>query len=289
MNTKIVSFLGLIAIFISFSCEREYNNPYDEKANLSPTDWAPQNLQIEDISITEKKLTWTCNEENIEGFKLDRKKGDDDWQTAYKTVSKETRSWTDTNIIPAPDLTYSYRLYAFAGQYNSAQDVFYSSAVIPAPSNLKTEKLTDKSYKLLVEYIDERIYRRIFFYPVGCPDSPTIDPHVIGAFWGDYIIFEYPIEGASIGFLEYSGETLRRSLQTIVEKVKMNRHYLGIAVACISSIETLGESVYIIQEELKKAFGEAPFLLLYMAGEDVKYPNSPTLHMNYSFNMLTLG
>ena len=139
------------------------------------------------------------------------------------------------------------------------------------------------------EYIDERIYRRIFFYPVGCPNSSTIDPHVIGAFWGEYIIFEYPIEGASIGFLEYSGETLKRSLQTIVEKINMNRHYLGIAVACISSIETLGESVYVVQEELNKAFGEAPFLLLYMAGEDVKYPNSPTLHMNYSFNMLTLG
>ena len=139
------------------------------------------------------------------------------------------------------------------------------------------------------EYIDERIYRRIFFYPVGCPDSPTMDPHVMGAFWGDYIILEYPLRGSYIGFLEYSGETLRKSLQTVVDRLSMGEHYFGIAVACISSIETLGKSVYIIQERLNKVLKGVPFLLLYVAGEDVKYPNSPSLHMNYSFNMLTLS
>lgn len=42
-----------------FACEREYDNPWDGKANLDPNSWAPKNLQIEDISLPEKKLTWT--------------------------------------------------------------------------------------------------------------------------------------------------------------------------------------------------------------------------------------
>ena len=139
------------------------------------------------------------------------------------------------------------------------------------------------------EYIDERIYRRVFFYPLGYSNSSTISPHVIGAFWGDYIIFEYPIEDTSIGFHEYSGRTLRNSLETTIEKLSGKKHHFGLGAACISSLETLGKSTYIVQDELSNLFEDSPFIFLYMAGEDVKYPNRPTSHMNYSFNMLTMG
>ena len=148
MIQKSIKLTVFALLVLVFSCEREYTNPWDEKANLSPSAWAPQNLQVEDISITEKKLTWTYDDENIEGFKLDRKKGDVAWQVAYQTFSKETRSWNDTEIVPDPSLTYSYRVYAYAGSNNSAEQNTSASAAITAPNNLLTEKLTDKSYKL---------------------------------------------------------------------------------------------------------------------------------------------
>ena len=125
----------LIMLVLFFACTREYDNPWDGKADSNT--WAPQNLQIESISITEKKLTWTYSDENIEGFKLDRKKGNEEWQVAYKTINKEARAWIDTDIVPDPELTYSYRLYAYLGEYNSSYAENNFNANIPAPTNLE--------------------------------------------------------------------------------------------------------------------------------------------------------
>ncbi|MFO8130225.1 MAG: hypothetical protein R6T99_10040, partial [Bacteroidales bacterium] len=84
---RIIPAFAFFLLIINPSCQkREFKNPYDE--HLSPSDWAPYDLQIEDISITEKKLTWKCDAENIEGFRLDRKVGSGDWQNNYMEVGK---------------------------------------------------------------------------------------------------------------------------------------------------------------------------------------------------------
>jgi hypothetical protein len=150
MSPKILTKAILLAsLAFVFSCERDYDNPWDGKADLAPESWAPQNLAIEDVSITEKKLTWTYTGDNrFEGFKLDRKAGNAEWQEAYQVLPKEARNWTDSQVIPDPSLTYSYRVYAFAGKYNSAEKSSSATAEIPAPANVEIEKLTDKSYKI---------------------------------------------------------------------------------------------------------------------------------------------
>ena len=128
---------------------RGYDNPWDGKAALDPSAWAPQNLQIEDISITEKKLTWTYNgDDRFEGFKIDRKKGDEPWQTAHKTFPKEARSWNNTEIVPEHALYLFIPSLRFCWTICSSQDDTSFNAAIPAPLNLQIEKLTDKSYKL---------------------------------------------------------------------------------------------------------------------------------------------
>ena len=140
MSTKKIVFLFLIpvSLMLFLSCERDYNNPWDGKTSLAPEAWAPQNLAIEDLSITEKKLTWTyAGGDNFEGFKLDRKAGNADWQEAYQVLPKETRNWTDTEIVPDPSLTYSYRIYSFAGKSNSANQTLSTLAEFPSPSNLQ--------------------------------------------------------------------------------------------------------------------------------------------------------
>gem|GEM_PF-2328145 len=138
-NYTILSILGLVFIL---SCEKpERTNPWDEKATLAPSAWAPQNLQIEDVTPVEKKLTWTYDDKNIEGFKLDRKKGDEPWQVAYQTFPKETRSWNDTEIVPDATTTYSYRVYAYAGSNNSSEESASASADF-APTNLQINNNT---------------------------------------------------------------------------------------------------------------------------------------------------
>lgn len=138
MKPKAAIIFLLITFALSTTCEKpERTNPWDEKANLDPSAWAPQYLQIEDVTITEKKLTWRYTGKNIEGFKLDRKKGDEAWQVAYQTFPKETRSWNDAEIVPDPPITYAYRVYAYAGNHNSAEQNISASSAIATPTNLK--------------------------------------------------------------------------------------------------------------------------------------------------------
>jgi len=141
-----IAFAALLLLISA--CEREFDNPWDDKSILNPDAWAPQNFQVEDISITEKKLTWSYEDKNIEGFKLDRKKGDEPWQVGFQTFTKETRSWNDTDITPNPALSYSYRLYTYAGKNLSSEKNSTTNVEFPAPTGLQIEKVTDISYKI---------------------------------------------------------------------------------------------------------------------------------------------
>ncbi len=58
MKQSIFNLIIFAILLIMFACEKpERNNPWDDKANLDPASWAPQNLQIEDVTPVEKKLT----------------------------------------------------------------------------------------------------------------------------------------------------------------------------------------------------------------------------------------
>lgn len=62
--------------FLTTCKQREFQNPWDELAALQPEEWAPTDFTIEDVSITEKKLSWAFDENmNIKGFILDLKIG----------------------------------------------------------------------------------------------------------------------------------------------------------------------------------------------------------------------
>ncbi len=113
-------FLTILIILLNTCDEKERLNPWDKKNTLDPNEWALTKLEIEVVSITERKLTWHYGDHSIEGFKIDRKEGNNDWKTAYATLDKEARNWNDINIVPNASLTYSYRVYAFAGDNVSA-------------------------------------------------------------------------------------------------------------------------------------------------------------------------
>jgi uncharacterized protein (TIGR02145 family) len=136
INWLIITFiLGMISFSACTKVDRV--NPYDDKANLSPDEWAPQNLTIEDISITKNKLSWTYDDKNIEGFKIERRIGSGAWDSPFPLINKDLETFTDTTVIPDTSFNYEYRLYAIAGNNESAQLSVSSKAVFPAPSDLK--------------------------------------------------------------------------------------------------------------------------------------------------------
>ncbi|HPR58603.1 MAG TPA: DUF1566 domain-containing protein [Bacteroidales bacterium] len=134
-------FLIVLAALLLSTCEKpERNNPWDENNTLDPEEWAPQNFRVENVTPLEKKLTWTYEERNIEGFKLDRKRGDEPWQESFQVFGKEVRSWNDTGIDPVTSLVYQYRLYAFAGKNRSAGKIVTTSADFQPPTDLTINK-----------------------------------------------------------------------------------------------------------------------------------------------------
>ena len=144
-----ISWAFLLVVILIYSCRKpERNNPWDEKNTQSPQEWAPKNLQIITLSPLARELSWEFMTPGIEGFKIDRKKGEEPWQEAYAIIPITARNWIDDQIVPDPALIYQYRVYAYAGGNVSAKTTITESAAIPAPTGLTVSKLTDISYQL---------------------------------------------------------------------------------------------------------------------------------------------
>ncbi len=143
----------VLIVFVLSTCEKpERNNPWDTKASTDPVSWAPQNFEADRINVTSVKLSWSSAIQNIEGYRLDRKKGDSEWQVGYYEVPKDVLTWTDEDIVPKQGLIYTYRLYAFAGKNNSASEYLEFDASIPSPSQFKVSVLSPTSVSLSWEY-----------------------------------------------------------------------------------------------------------------------------------------
>ncbi len=124
MKTQRINWLIIMllsnTVFFSSCSKVDRTNPYDDKANLSPEEWAPQNLKVEILSFSERKVTWDyIGDERIQGFKIDRKIGNGIWQETYATLAKDKRSWIDNETFQDTELLYYYQFYAFAGENTS--------------------------------------------------------------------------------------------------------------------------------------------------------------------------
>ncbi len=138
--------LILILVAIALSCKKD--DPYGYLNGIDPNSWAPENLIIQDISITSKQLLWEYGDNDIEGFKLNRRRSEESWEVGYRIFPKETRTWADEEIVPDTLETYAYRLYAYAGDLQSTEAYNFATASFPAPTNLYVDKLNDKIFKL---------------------------------------------------------------------------------------------------------------------------------------------
>nr|NQU92046.1 DUF1566 domain-containing protein [Bacteroidota bacterium] len=128
-------------------CKKE--DPYSFYDSPHP-DWSPEWFFLRSNYITKKTFVWSYdieNNENIQGFKIDRKIGDGSWYEGYVVLPKSARSWTDTLIIPEPSMRYYYRIYAYAGNHNSIKKLGWITGDF-APIDLRANKLSEKKYEI---------------------------------------------------------------------------------------------------------------------------------------------
>ncbi len=78
---------------------------------------APSNGQIELLSINNIKIFWNDNCNFEDGFKVDRKRGEDEWEVSYGIVNNNIEEWYDNNVEQL--YTYYYRVYGYISNYYS--------------------------------------------------------------------------------------------------------------------------------------------------------------------------
>lgn len=151
--------LLLVMVLLLSTCQKPIrDNPWDEFAKVDPQSWAPQNLKIESPTINQRTLSWEYSgDERIEGFKIDRKRGNENWVENYAKLGKDILSFLDT-ISPDQSTTYHYKIYANAGSLKSYIAEISALALIPEPSNFLINRNSITSATLSWQYSTSGIH-----------------------------------------------------------------------------------------------------------------------------------
>ena len=107
--------LSILAVIILFSCEREFENPYDR--NCPSEIWTPENLTANN-SDGDVLLTWNQTNEHFDGFMIERSSDGSDWDNLFSNnLDNQKKKYTDTTAIAGD--TVFYRICAIADKNTS--------------------------------------------------------------------------------------------------------------------------------------------------------------------------
>ena len=108
---------------------------------------APSNLTYQKLTISSIKLNWIDNSNGEDGFKIDKKVGENEWQLNYEITGENFEEWTDDNA--EINETIQYRIYAYCGNNLSTSiETGEIDNTFPAPSNLQLEQLSLNEIRL---------------------------------------------------------------------------------------------------------------------------------------------
>jgi uncharacterized protein (TIGR02145 family) len=122
--------LILITMFLLSCSDHKLESPFDTENTLP----SPTNLSITLTSITSCNVSWQDNSTGEQGFKIDRKKDNEDWIIPYQTVGENSETLTETNLNTTS--TYQYRVYGFADENTTTIIEGIINMSVPAPENL---------------------------------------------------------------------------------------------------------------------------------------------------------
>ncbi len=72
---------------------------------------APTDLVLSQIGFESILLNWQDNSSDEDGFRIDRKIGENNWEESYQILAENTTTFIDSNLFTID--TYYYRVYAF--------------------------------------------------------------------------------------------------------------------------------------------------------------------------------
>jgi hypothetical protein len=165
----------IFIILITMACEdakRVWDNPYDPRSDRSL--WAPDSLMVNQKSPDEIELSWLRKGRDFDGFKIDKKRGEEEWQDSIAVLWDSVYTWIDTldlkEVVKNP-FEYIYHLYAFADSNVSNKISVRIKPSTPGPPDkvdiisvsYTTEPLMTVNWKASIEgdFAKYNIYRSI--------------------------------------------------------------------------------------------------------------------------------
>ncbi|MBT6129341.1 MAG: hypothetical protein HN665_00700 [Candidatus Marinimicrobia bacterium] len=124
-------------LLVLMACEdvkRVWDNPYDPRSDKSL--WTPDSLTINQRSPDEIELSWFRKGRDFDGFIIDKKVGEGEWQDTVAKVWDSLYIWVDKldlkEVVKNP-VEYTYQLYAFADSNVSNKVSAKIKPVSPGP------------------------------------------------------------------------------------------------------------------------------------------------------------
>ncbi len=173
----------MVVTAIILSCSNNPNNPNTE---LEP----PSNLVLIQLNSDSIQLNWQDNSTEEEGFRIDRKIGDSDWEINYKILSENSTTFIDSELITIEN--YTYRVYAFTDdEYSdyieenlsfSYDEVFGIEPYFSGQNNLSYGESIDLTITLY-DSLGNPVQHDydVWFKFIGCPDGTNINNTLFGS------------------------------------------------------------------------------------------------------------
>ncbi len=181
MKTRI--YLVFFILLFILSCTKESTSPDDSLT-------APSNFTLEQINLECIQLNWQDNSSAEEGFRIDRKIGENEWEENYQILSENSTTFIDSNLMAIDN--YSYRVRAFANEEYSefseaSIDFFYDDV-----SYLYCQILCYPPYLNINSSVDMIVYLKdsngnciqrdydVWFKFLSCPEGMNINNSLFG-------------------------------------------------------------------------------------------------------------
>lgn len=128
----------------------EKTTPYSDTVKTKTSFPPPSNIEVEKLSEKKYRLTWEDNSVGEDGFYIDRRINNEEWQKRLAHVDHDTTVYVDTNALANKSIPVNlqYRVYAYYGDELSELISTNTNAALIAPSDLTADIVPFKSVTL---------------------------------------------------------------------------------------------------------------------------------------------
>ena len=135
---------------------------------------------------------------------------------------------------------------------------------------------------------EETWLKTTFYFPLGgrCCESSTDSnvPHIVGIILGNSLVLTCKLIGNKASILTIDGKRLFDAVDENLTPIQDVSSLFGIISSCTTRLETLGNKIYHVKDQVQNYLHNQPFIIYYVGGESTYSPKEGLDYANMSFN-----